>query len=254
MSNRLPSMRTPPALSPAEVSRAEASIPALRGNLAPVDGQPTRFCVPRHMAATTAERHALSAVAERVKAELAPSRRPELIDATVTRVLLGFEQGRGRGEDENEVLIGEYVAALKDYPLVGIHAAAGRFREGATLLPWVRRWRPSPAEFAAEVREGLIPKRALLVQIRQILEAEVYDPPTDEDRAKVQVAAAAWLNRGGEAEPGRPRPSPEAVAAAREDVLHEAGAKFREVAAGGSLAQLAARLDAKASAQKERAA
>jgi hypothetical protein len=62
------------------------------------------------------------------------------------------------------------------------------------------------------------------------------------------------------AEPGRrdgtwaPSSLPEAVAAAREDVLHEAGAKFREVAAGGSLAQLAARLDAKASAQKERAA
>lgn len=172
----------------------------------------------------------------------------------VSRVLLGFEQARGRGQAEDEVLVAEYIAALKDLPLAGVHAAAERFRTGLTLLPWVRRWRPSPAEFAAEVREGLIPLRAKLVHIRQILEAEVYVPPTEADREKVQAAAAAWLNREGETEPGRPRPSPEAVAAAREEALHEQGAKFREVAAGGSLAQLAARLEAKASAQKERAA
>ncbi|MBB2962887.1 hypothetical protein FHU13_003285 [Methylobacterium sp. R2-1] len=189
-----------------------------------------------------------------MKAELQPCRDRRSVDALVTRILIGFEQGRGRGDDENEVLIAEYIEALKDLPLAGIHAAAGRFRDGTPLLPWVRRWRPSPAEFAAEVREGLIPKRALLVQIRRIIEAEVYDPPSDEDRAKVAEIAASWLNREGETELGRPRPSPEAVAAAREDVLHEAGAKFREVAAGGSLAQLAARLDAKASAQKERVA
>lgn len=253
MSSRLPSTRTPLTLSPAEVSRAEANISALHGNLAPVDGQPTRFCVPRGSEATIAERRALSAVAERVRAELAPSQRRNLIDATVTRVLLGFEQGRGRGQVEEDALLAEYVEALKDLPLAGIHGAAERFRGGQTLLPWSRRWRPSPAEFAAEVREGLIPKRALLVQIRRILEAEVYDPPTDEDRAKVAEIAASWLNRGGEAEPGRPRPTPEAVAAAREDVLHEHGAKFREVAVG-SLAQLHDRLNAKASAQKERAA
>lgn len=177
-----------------------------------------------------------------------------MIDATVSRVLLGFEQGRGRAAEEDEILIGEYIAALKDLPLAGIHAAAERFRTGLTLLAWTRRWRPSPAEFAAEVRQGLIPLRAKLVHIRQILEAEVYDPPTDEDREKVQAAAAAWLNRGGETEPSRPRPSPEAVAAAREDALHEMGARFRETAAGGHLAQLAARLDAKAPAQKEQAA
>ncbi|WHQ72549.1 hypothetical protein KEC54_13840 [Methylorubrum extorquens] len=246
MSSRLPSMRTLPTLNP-----VEAKISALHGKLAPVDGQPTRFCVPRAMAATTAERRALSDVAERLRAELAPSQRRDHVDAMVSRVLLGFEQGRGRGAEEEEVLISEYISALKDLPLAGIHGAAERFRSGTTLLPWSRRWRPSPAEFAAEAREGLIPKRAKLVHIRQIIEAEVYEPPSDEDRAKVQAAAAAWLNRGGETEPGRPSPSPEALAAAREDALHEMGARFRETAAGGHLAQLAARLDAKASAHRE---
>ncbi|MCP1538996.1 hypothetical protein [Methylorubrum extorquens] len=240
-------------LSPAEVSQAEAKISALHGKLAPVDGQPIRFCVPLAMAATTAERRALSAVAERVRAELAPIPRRDHVDAMVSRVLLGFEQGRGRGAEE-EVLISEYISALKDLPLAGIHGAAERFRSGTTLLPWSRWWRPSPAEFAAEAREGLIPLRAKLVHIRQILDAEVYVQPTDEYRAKVQAAAAAWLNRGGDTEHGHIRPTPEALAAAREDALHEHGAQFREVAGGGSLAQLAARLDAKAAAHKERAA
>ncbi|QDI83796.1 hypothetical protein E8E01_23315 [Methylorubrum populi] len=171
-------------------------------------------------------------------------------DTVVARILLGFEQGRGRGAADTALLVAEYVEALEGLPLAVIQAAASRFRDKTTFLRWDPAWRPSPAQFADEARQGLIPLRAKLVHIRQILEAEVYDPPTDEDRAKVAAAAASWLSRGGETEPGRPRPSPEAVAAAREDVLHEHGAKFREVAVG-SLAQLAARLDAKAAAHRE---
>ncbi|KQO88869.1 hypothetical protein ASF36_23875 [Methylobacterium sp. Leaf90] len=245
MSNRLPSMLTTPMLA-----QAEDRITELRGRLVPVDGQPTRFCVPQDKAATTAERRALSAVAERVEAELKPCRVRAHVDTVVARILLGFEQGRGRGGAENALLVAEYVEALEGLPLAVIQAAASRFRDKTTILRWDPAWRPSPAQFADEARQGLIPLRAKLVHIRQILEAEVYVPPSDEDRAKVQAAAAAWLNRGSETEPGRPRPTPEAVAAAREDVLHDHGAKFRE-AAVGSLAQLAARLDAKASAHRE---
>lgn len=248
MSSRLPSTLTTPMLA-----QAEDRITELRGRLVPVDGQPTRFCVPQDKAATTAERRALSAVAERVETELKACRVRAHVDTVVARILLGFEQGRGRGGAENALLVAEYVEALEGLPLAVIQAAASRFRDKTTILRWDPAWRPSPAQFADEARQGLIPLRAKLVHIRQILEAEVYVPPSDEDRAKVQAAAAAWLNRGGETEPGRPRPTPEAVAAAREDVLHEHGAKFREVAVG-SLAQLHDRLNAKASAQKERAA
>ncbi|WP_158020117.1 hypothetical protein [Methylorubrum extorquens] len=177
------------------------------------------------------------------------------VDTVVARILLGLEQGRSRGTAENALLVSEYVEALEGLPLAVIQAAASRFRDKTTILRWDPAWRPSPAQFADEARQGLIPLRAKLVHIRQILETEVYELPSDEDRAKVQAAAAVWLNRGGNTELGRPRPrpSPKAIAAAREDALHEHGARFREVAVG-LLAQLHARLNARASAQKERAA
>ena len=166
MSNRLPSTRTIP--TPAQV---EARISALHGRLEAHPVLPTRYSVRRDRAATTAERRVLSDVAERLNAELSAASNPAHVDVVVTRVLLGFEQGRGRGDDENEVLIAEYVSALKDLPLAAIHAAAERFRSGDTLLPWSKRFRPSPAEFAAETRGGLIPLRTRLLHIRRVLEA-----------------------------------------------------------------------------------
>lgn len=248
MSKELTTTPTSGSITPRE---AEAKIEVLHGRLVPVDGQPTRFCVPRGSEATTAERRALSAVQRRLEQERAGCTNRDHIDVVVSRVILGFEKGAG-SEDNTERLAREFIDGLVGLPLWAIHGAADRFRGGEALTKWNRAFRPSPAEFAAEARAGMIENGRMLVHVRQILEAEVYDPPTDEDRAKVAAAAASWLNRGGETEPGRPRPSPEAVAAAREDVLHEHGAKFREVAVG-SLAQLAARLDAKA-AQREDAA
>lgn len=100
MSSRLPSMRTLPALSQVEDRIAE-----LRGRLVPVDGQPLRFSVPLAMAVTTAERRTLSDVAKRVEAELKPCRERSHVSTAVARILLGFEQGRGRGEVENALLV-----------------------------------------------------------------------------------------------------------------------------------------------------
>ena len=171
-----------------------------------------------------------------------------MVDALVTRVLLHFEQGRGRTDEEDEVLVSEFIEALRDIPLAGIHAAAERFRNGLTLLPWMRRWRPSPAEFAAEAREGLIPLRAKLVHIRQILDAEVYDPPTEADRAKVQAAASSWLKRAGGPEEGRPAPQAETAPVPAADVA-ESRAAFAVAAGGGDLSRLMGRLDAKAPRQ-----
>ena len=95
MSNRLPSTRTTP--TPAQV---EERISALHGRLEAHPVLPTRCCVRRDRAATTAERRVLSDVAERLRAELTAASNPRHVDTVVTRVLLGFEQGRGRGDDE----------------------------------------------------------------------------------------------------------------------------------------------------------
>lgn len=205
------------------------------------------------MAATTAERHALSAVAKRVEAELAPCRVRAHVDVLVTRILAGFEQGRGRSDEEGEVIAAEYIAALEGLPLAIVQAAAERFRNKTTILRWDPAWRPSPAQFAEEARQGLIPLRAKLVHIRQILEAEVYDPPTEEDRAKVAAIAENYraMRAASDADRERARPAPEEVAQAREAGLHEVGAQFREAAADGSLARLLGGLEAKAPRQRE---
>ncbi|WP_244538788.1 MULTISPECIES: hypothetical protein [unclassified Methylobacterium] len=162
----------------------------------------------------------------------------------MTRVLLGFEQGRGRGDDENEVLIAEYVAALKALPLAAIHAAAERFRSGETLRPWVKRWRPSPAEFADEAREGLIPLRTQLLRIRRVLEAEIYDVPTAEQRAEVAKAAEAHLQRMREADSNRHRAeTPAEIAQAQRAKLDEDLARLRATGHGPDIGRLIAHYD-----------
>lgn len=241
MSNRLPSTRT--TQTPAHV---EARISELHGRLEAHPVLPTRYCVRRDRAVSISERQQLSAVAERLDAELKASSNPAHVDTVVTRVLLGFEQGRGRGDDENEVLIAEYVSALKALPLAAIHAAAERFRSGEALLPWVKRWRPSPAEFAAEVREGLIPFRMRLLQIRRVLEAEVYDVPTEAQREEVARVAEAHLQRLRQADSDRRRiETPAEIAAAREARLREQLARLREAGRGPDIARLTARLDSR---------
>ncbi|MBN4095621.1 hypothetical protein JX003_15495 [Methylobacterium sp. OT2] len=186
----------------------------------------------------------LSDVAARLNAELTASSDPRHVDTVVTRVLLGFEQGRGRGDDENEVLIAEYVAALKALPLAAIHAAAERFRSGETLRPWSKRWRPSPAEFAEEAREGLIPLRTRLLHIRRVLDAEIYDVPTAEEREEVARAAEAHLQRMRQAEPARHRAeTPAEIARAQRAKLDEDLARLRATGHGPDIGRLMARLD-----------
>lgn len=173
------------------------------------------------------------------------------VDKAVSRILLGFEQGRGRGDVENALLVNEYVEALEGLPLAIVHAAADRFRNKTTILRWDPAWRPSPAQFADEARQGLIPLRAKLVHIRQILEAEVIEPRTPEGDAKVAELAANWRNMraSSEAERERARPTPEHVAESREQHLHHLGAQLRETADPDTMGRLMGNLKAKAPRQ-----
>ena len=231
-------------------SHTEALIEECRGYLEPVPGRPTAYCVPPHKAVTTTRRQQLTDERRLLERRLAPCTNRKHVEGVVTALLSCFDIGRGPSDDDIDLQDGQYAKAVEGLPFWAIRAGAERFRSGETLLPWNRRFRPTTAEFRAEIRAGMNDEVAASIWLDRLLNAEVAYVPTEEEQAKVAAAAASWLNRGGETEPGRPRPSPEAVAAAREDVLHEHGAKFREVAVG-SLAQLAARLDAKASAQRE---
>lgn len=242
MSNHLPSTRTTQALS-----LPEARIEALHGALEAHPAHPTRYCVRSDRAATTAERRALCAVSERLEAELAPCANLDHIDTVVTRVLLGFEQGRGRGDDENDALIGEYVSALKALPLAAIHAAAERFRSATTLLPWNRRFRPSPAEFAAETREGMVPMRTRLLQVRRVLDAEPYAVSTEAQRDKVAAAAEAYLQRADlpNERGAQRREMPAEIEAARDAKIRESVARLRQAGRGPEIGRLIAHLDAR---------
>ncbi|GEM95895.1 hypothetical protein [Methylobacterium radiotolerans] len=198
----------------------------------------------RDRAVSTTERQQLCALAERLRAELTAASNPRHVDTVVTRVLLGFEQGRGRGDDENDWLVAEYVSALKALPLAAIHAAAERFRSGETLRPWSKRFRPSPAEFADEVREGQIPLKRQLLHIRHVLEAEVYDEPTPEQRAEVARVAEAHLQRMRQPEPERRRAeTPAEIARAQRAKLDEDLARLRATGHGPDIGRLMARLD-----------
>lgn len=206
------------------------------------------------MAVTTAERRALCAVAERLELERSARPDPNAVDVVVSRVLLGFEIGRGREEVSDEILVNEYIEALSKVPMFAIHGAGERFRSGETLIEWNRAFRPSPAQFAEEARRGQFLHNLKLVQVRQILAAEVIEPRTPESEAKVAEAAANWrdMRAAADAERERARPAPEEVVQAREAHLHEVGAQFREQAVGGGVSHLLDRLGPPSTATLER--
>ena len=200
---------------------AEVKIEELHGRLEAHPAHPNRFCVPRPMAATTTEQRQLCAVRERLERDLAPCEDARQVEAAVARLLLGFDLGRGLAPEDAEDLRAEYVEAVAGLPLVAVVEAAARFRRGKTLTAWKRGYRPNTGEFAEEARVGLEALRVKLIRTCRVLEAEVYDPPTENDKAKVAAAMAKFheelRQRGAEiraasAGPIKRDPTPEILA------------------------------------------
>jgi hypothetical protein len=189
--------------SPSTISRREAEekIEAFHGSLAPVEGHPTKFCVPRAAAPSTRELQLFSVVQSRLERELEPCTNRTHVEAVINRLLLGFDIGNGPSDENAVTLNGEFVEACTKagLPLVAIVEAADRFRSATTILPRPNhRFRPMPPEFVAEAREGMVPVRTKLLRVRRILAAEVYDPPSPEQKAEVEKArqaAAEYLTR-----------------------------------------------------------
>ncbi|WP_264046932.1 hypothetical protein [Methylobacterium flocculans] len=182
--------------SPSTISRREAEerIEAFHGSLAPVEGHPTKFCVPRAAAPSSRELQLFSAVQSRLERELEPCTNRTHVEAVINRLLMGFDIGNGPSDENAVTLNGEFVEACTKagLPLVAVVGAAERIRSATTLIPRPNhRFRPMPPEFVAEAREGMVSVRTKLVRVRRILAAEVYDPPTDEQRAEVEKARKA---------------------------------------------------------------
>lgn len=242
MSNRLPSTRTDrtPSLSGERIE-------ALHGRLEAHPVHPTRYCVRSDRAATTAERQAISAAVERLEAELAPWTNPKLVDAIVSRIFLGFEKGRGQDDEDQSITVAEYVDAMRGLPLAAIHAAAERFRSGTTRLPWNRGFRPTPAQFAAEAREGVIQVRTRLLHARRVLDAEIIHVPTEEELAKVAQAQEAYLQRVPRSDgAGQHRPeSPQEIQAARDAQIRGEVERLRAAGHGPDISRLTDHLNAR---------
>ena len=242
MSNRLPSTRTDQT-----PSLTGERIEALHGRLERHPVHPTRYCVRSDRAATTAERQAISAVVERLEAELAPWSNPKHVDAIVSRIFLGFEKGRGQDDEDQGITVAEYIDAMRGLPLAAIHAAADRFRTGTTRLPWNKGFRPTPAQFAAEAREGVIQVRTRLLRARRVLDAEVLHVPTPEEQAEVAQAQEAYLKRIPLTDgPGQHRrETPQEMQAARDAQIRADVDRLRAAGHGPDISRLTDHLNAR---------
>lgn len=184
-------VRPTTALATISPAQLEATITALHGHLAEVEGQPNRYCVPRALAATTVERRQLSAACAHLEARLEPCHDKLLIETVISQFLIPYDTAREADAISTEARNERFVKAVMGQPLGAIQAAVDRFDSASTILPSNPSFRPKPAEFAAEVKAGLTGMRTKLVHARRILAAEVYDPPTDEQRAEVEKARQA---------------------------------------------------------------
>ena len=178
---------------------------------------------------------------------MAPWSNPKHVDAVVSRIFIGFDRGRGQVDDDQGVTVAEYVQAMKGLPLAAIVAAADRFRSGTTRLPWNWRFRPSPAEFAAEAREGVILVRTRLLHARRVLDAEVFEVQTQAQRDAVSAAFQAHMQQvpTGEGPGQHRRETPVEVRAARDAQVRDLVERLREAGRGPDIGRLMAHLDAR---------
>ncbi|GJE29753.1 hypothetical protein [Methylobacterium organophilum] len=234
---------------------AEAKIEAFHGSLEAHPSHPTRFCVRHSQAPTIDERRQLGAVLDRLEQRLEPCRDNLAIEALVSQFLIGFEHGKGASDLNTASLNERYVKALHGLPLGAIAAAIARYDSAKTLLPWNCSFRPNPAEFTAEVREGLIPIRTRLLRVRRVLDAEVYEPPSEADRAKVDAEMKRFIEQrhAFDVERAQAEPTAAEVELARRGETAKAAAELREAADPQTIGRLMANLDAKRVRRTERA-
>lgn len=85
-----------------------------------------------------------------------------------------------------------YVEALASYPTWAVTEAVERFRSNRVTTAWTAGKIPDQPQVVAEVRAVTAPLADELARITEILRAEVYQPMSDVDRAKMDKAIAEW--------------------------------------------------------------
>jgi hypothetical protein len=104
----------------------------------------------------------------------------------VSRLVSGFlaSQGPSYGETEALLLIGVYTRALRFLPLWAIARCFDVILSGQS--GFASQYRPKPQQVAELAFQVAQPFRDEARRIRNVLEAVPYDPPTPEQRDRVQ--------------------------------------------------------------------
>lgn len=135
---------------------------------------------------------------------LRPSERKTLVEAIISKLLFGFDKGRGPSAEQSARLNAEFMEGLRVndtrpeayHPLWAIKAAADRYRKAQTITKWDPEFRPNPGQFAQEVRAGMLPHRTMVSHADRILSATVLRPtPHLPERDRPDVIEAA-MSRG----------------------------------------------------------
>jgi hypothetical protein len=124
-----------------------------------------------------------------------------------------------------------YLETLNDQPTWAVEEAVNRFRRKKNLTPWTPGKMPDEAQMSAEVEAIIAPLVTELRRITEILRAEVYQPMSDADRAKMDKAIAEWTaQRRLQQGKGRKPETPDEFDARLREIGRVDGLKLSEAA------------------------
>lgn len=112
-----------------------------------------------------------------------------------------------------------YVEVLSSFPTWAVAEAVQRFRSNRATVKWDASKIPTEPQVVEEARAIIAPLSLELSRITEILRAEVYQPMSDAERAKMDKAIADWTAQR-RLQQGRP---------ARTETPDEFDARLREI-------------------------
>jgi hypothetical protein len=159
---------------------------------------------------------------------LSPSRRPAIVRA-VELMRANLVIANGASDDA----VDGYVIVLTPFPEPVVEDVCRRYMDGRL---GGRIYAPMPAEIAHECRLAVADALAERGRITLILDAEVYQSPTEEDRIAIAERHAAFVKEAAQTAgvrpvTTRPGPSPEERAAAERDLAERKAALDAELRA-----------------------
>lgn len=148
-----------------------------------------RRALPARLAPTDEQRQMIAMRVEQIDRWLAPSR-PAAIVRAVGLVRAGLATPAGSSDDVFQI----YVNVLKPFPEPVVEDICNRFLDGRL---GDRVYAPQAAQIAHECRLAVADALAERGRIMLVLDAEVYDTPTEAEREDIKAKLAAFLAETG---------------------------------------------------------